>query len=129
MTFSRFSLHCGQLATSTSFALVWHQINSQNFWKLYNFKKEELFTHSCLGSAKTFNPVFPSSDAAAAGQTCGRTLDNKVTTSRKFDKNISIYAKKREGEAFWNFHHIHSPTLNMTCYMKHLCAKDSRFEA
>ena len=87
------------MATSTSYALVWHQINSQKFWKMYNCKKkEELFTNSCLGSAKTFNPVFPSSDAAATGQTwCGRTLEKKVTTSRKFHKNISIYARRSVG--------------------------------
>ena len=46
---------------------------------------------------KTFNPVFPPSDA---GETRGRTLANKVTTSRKFDKNISIYASATAGGGF-----------------------------
>ena len=83
---------------------------------MYNFKKEELFTHSCLGSAKTFNPVFPSSDAAATGQTwCGENFgkesDNFSQISQKTFQFMHGGRSVGNGGDFRSLSHIFSHIL------------------
>ena len=99
LTFSRFSLHCGQLATSTSYALVWHQINSQKFWKMYNCKKKR----NCLQTVvwvrrRLLTLFFPRvmrrrRDKLGAGELWKR----KWQLLANFTKNISIYARRSVG--------------------------------